>query len=151
MALAFGRQPFIMEEEKGDIPMKYIKEGKERTKEDRRELRNTVSAIIEDVVNEGDAALKKYSGKFDGFVRDAFRVSREEIQAAYDQVPAQDIEDMKAALHNLRAFAEAQRATIKELPDFEPMPGIHLDTGYCRSSPACATCREAGSLCILRP
>lgn len=126
MALAFGRQSFIMEEEKGDIPMKYIKEGKERTKEDRRELRNTVSAIIEDVVNEGDAALKKYSGKFDGFVRDAFRVSREEIQAAYDQVPAQDIEDMKAALHNLRAFAEAQRATIKELPDFEPMPGIHL-------------------------
>ena len=74
--------------------MKYIKEGKERTKEDRRELRKTVSAIIDDVVNDGDAALKKYSEKFDGYVRDAFRVSREEIQAAYEQVPDQDIEDI---------------------------------------------------------
>ena len=62
--------------------MRYIKKGKERTKEDTRVLRQTVSAIIENVQENGDAALREYSEKFDGFVRDSIRVSREEIDAA---------------------------------------------------------------------
>ena len=94
--------------------MRYIKKGKERTKEDTRVLRQTVSAIIENVQENGDAALREYSEKFDGFVRDSIRVSREEIA------------DLKAALGNIRSFAEAQRATIGDLPDFSPQPGIHL-------------------------
>ena len=47
--------------------MKHIKTGKERTKEDLSALRKTVSEIIEDVVANGDAALRSYSEKFDGF------------------------------------------------------------------------------------
>ncbi len=41
--------------------MKHIKTGKERTKEDLSALRKTVSEIIEDVVANGDAALRSYS------------------------------------------------------------------------------------------
>ena len=40
--------------------MKHIKTGKERTKEDLSALRKTVSEIIEDVVANGDAALRSY-------------------------------------------------------------------------------------------
>ena len=106
--------------------MRYIKKGKERTKEDTRVLRQTVSAIIENVQENGDAALREYSEKFDGFVRDSIRVSREEIDAAYARMTEEEIADLKAALGNIRSFAKAQRATIGDLPDFSPQPGIHL-------------------------
>jgi len=106
--------------------MRYIKKGKERTKEDTRTLRQTVSAIIENVQENGDAALREYSEKFDGFVRDSIRVSREEIDAAYARLTTEELADLKAALANIRSFAEAQRATIGDLPDFSPQPGIHL-------------------------
>ena len=106
--------------------MKHIKTGKERTKEDLSALRKTVSEIIEDVVANGDAALRSYSEKFDGFARPVFRVSREEINDAYSHVSEQELNDMKTALANIRTFAEAQRATIHDLPEFQPRPGILL-------------------------
>lgn len=106
--------------------MRYIKKGKERTKEDNRQLRKTVSDIIDNVVENGDEALRGYSEKFDGFVRDAFRVSEEEIKAAYAKLTDDELADLKAALSNIRAFAEAQRATIGDLECFEPQPGIYL-------------------------
>lgn len=55
--------------------MKHIKTGKERTKEDLSALRKTVSEIIEDVIANGDTALRSYSEKFDGFAPS--RISRE--------------------------------------------------------------------------
>lgn len=86
--------------------MKHIKTGKERTKEDLSALRKTVSEIIEDVVANGDAALRSYSEKFDGFARPVFRVSREEIDDAYSHVSEQELNDMKSALANIRTFAD---------------------------------------------
>ena len=92
--------------------MRYIKKGKERTKEDARALRNAVSEIIENVQENGDKALFEYSARFDGFVRDSLRVSEEEIAAAVDKLTPEENSDLKEALHNIRAF--------------EPVPGIHL-------------------------
>ncbi|MBQ9061120.1 MAG: histidinol dehydrogenase [Firmicutes bacterium] len=106
--------------------MKIIKKAKERTAEDNRKLRNTVSDIIDNVCQNGDAALREYSDRFDGFVRDAFRVSREEIDAAYAQMDPADIEDLKAAKANIEAFARAQRNSMAEVKDFSPQPGIFL-------------------------
>ena len=106
--------------------MEYIKKGKERTKEDSSKLRRTVSEIIDDIVDNGDAAVKKYSRKFDGCTRDVFRVSRAEIEEAYSLAGKDVIRDMKEALHNIKAFAEAQRATIADLAEFQPQPGIFL-------------------------
>ena len=106
--------------------MKTIKEGKQRTPEDARALRDTVSAIIDEVRDRGDEALREYTGKFDGFIRKSFRVSREEIEAAYAQVTEVQLNDMKKAQANIRAFAEAQRASLTEVRDFSPLPGIYL-------------------------
>lgn len=106
--------------------MKIIKKAKERTAEDNRQLRNTVSDIIDNVCQNGDAALREYSEKFDGFVRDSFRVSREEIDAAYAKMDPADIEDLKAAKANIEAFAKAQRESMTEVRDFSPQPGIFL-------------------------
>ncbi|MBQ9016326.1 MAG: histidinol dehydrogenase [Firmicutes bacterium] len=106
--------------------MKIIKKAKERTAEDRRNLRNTVSDIIDNVCQNGDEALREYSERFDGFVRGAFQVSREEIDAAYAQMDPADLEDLKAARANIEAFAKAQRQSMTEIRDFSPQPGIFL-------------------------
>lgn len=106
--------------------MKVLKESQKRTPADTRALQSTVSDMIDQVCLRGDEALKEYNQKFDQCSRDTLRVSPEEIQKAYGQLNTQEIEDMETALGNIRAFAQAQKDTLSELPDFSPMPGIHL-------------------------
>lgn len=106
--------------------MKIIKESQKRTEEDRRNLTKTVGEIIDYVRENKDAALKEYNQKFDGCMRDFLRVSRAEIEEAYAQLSAQEIADLKAAADNIRAFAKAQRETVKSLENFSPAPGIYL-------------------------
>ena len=106
--------------------MRIIKKAKERTAEDDRQLRNTVSDIIDDVCQNGDEALRRYSERFDGYVRESFRVSREEIEEAYARMDPADLEDLREARSNIEAFAKAQRASMAEVRDFSPKPGILL-------------------------
>ncbi len=106
--------------------MKILKESKKRTPADTRALQDTVSDIIDQVCTRGDEALKEYNLKFDQCSRDSLRVSPEEIRDAYSQLDSQELDDMKTALGNIQAFAQAQRETLSELEDFSPMPGIHL-------------------------
>ena len=86
--------------------MRYIKKGKERTKEDARALRSAVSEIIENVQENGDKALFEYSARFDGFVRDSLRVSEEEIAAAVAQLTPEETSDLKEALEQFEAVQE---------------------------------------------
>ena len=106
--------------------IKVLKPSKTRTEEDRSQLGQTVVAIIDNVIKNGDDALKEYNKKFDGCERDALQVSREEIEAAYAKVSSEDLEDIKAAAANIRAFAEAQKGTVGGLEDFSPAEGILL-------------------------
>ena len=131
--------------------MKHIKTGKERTKEDLSALRKTVSEIIEDVVANGDAALRSYSEKFDGFARPVFRVSREEIDDAYSHVSEQELNDMKSALANIRTFAEAQRATIHDLPEFSRAPASYSAIASSPCSLAAAMSLAGASRSTPRP
>ena len=73
-----------------------------------------------------DEALKEYSQRFDGSKRTSFLVTKEEIREAYDQLTEQEIQDLKKAAEHIRAFARAQRETIKPLENFSPAPGIFL-------------------------
>ncbi|MGI6766174.1 MAG: histidinol dehydrogenase [Lentihominibacter sp.] len=106
--------------------MKTLKYSAKRTEEDRTGLMNTVRDIIREVQSEGDKALKRYNEKYDGCTRSQLRVTREEIEAAYRVVPEKNIESIRLAAANIKAFAEAQRATISELESFSPMDGISL-------------------------
>lgn len=106
--------------------MKVLKESQVRSEEDNLNLRESVTAIIHDVRKNGDAALRQYNEKFDGCNRDSIRVSKQEIEAAYGELSAGEIEDLRAAYKNIRSFAEAQRETVKPLEGFCPEPGIFL-------------------------
>lgn len=115
--------------------MKIIKESKQRTAQDRRAVRTAVSDIIDDVIENGDGALQKYCRKFDDNNREDFRVTKEEIQEAYDAVSEQELSDLKAAHANIQAFAAAQRKTLTEVHDFSPREGIYLSD---RVIPVCS-------------
>ena len=106
--------------------IKIIKEAQVRSEEDNRNLRETVAGIIDEVRGRGDAALREYNEKFDGCTRESLRVSREEIDAAYKELGEQELADLKAAHHNIEAFANAQRQTVKPLDNFSPEPGVFL-------------------------
>ena len=106
--------------------IKIIKEAQVRSEEDNRNLRETVAGIIGEIRARGDAALKEYNEKFDGCTRESLRVSREEIDAAYKELGEQELADLKAAHHNIEAFANAQRQTVKPLDNFSPEPGVFL-------------------------
>lgn len=106
--------------------MKALKQAEIRTEEDRKNLTKTVEDMIETVKRDKDEALRDYSKRFDKSTREKFRVTREEIQEAYKQLTEQEIQDLKSAAENIRAFAKAQKDTIKPLENFSPAPGIFL-------------------------
>lgn len=71
---------------------------------------SAVAEIIETVKKGGDEALFSYTEKFDHCKMDAahIRVTREEIDEAYQKVDADFVEVMKKSAANIRAFHEKQ-------------------------------------------
>lgn len=71
---------------------------------------SAVAEIIETVKKGGDEALFSYTEKFDHCKMDAahIRVTREEIEEAYQKVDADFVEVMKKSAANIRAFHEKQ-------------------------------------------
>lgn len=85
----------------------------------------TVSDIISNVRQRGDAALRDYSQKFDGVAPEQLEVSAAEIEQALAQLADQTRQDSEFAIAQVRRFAEAQRATLQPL-EIETLPGVHL-------------------------
>jgi sulfopropanediol 3-dehydrogenase len=96
----------------------------ERTDGDRK-VREAVEAILSDIAARGDDAVRDLSIKFDGWVRDDFRLSSTEIQACIDQLSAQDLEDITFAQTQVRNFAQIQRAALQDV-EVETLPGVIL-------------------------
>ncbi len=70
---------------------------------------NTVVPIVNDVKENGDAAVKKYTEKFDGVKMDSIIASEEEIESAYASVPKEVIESFTKAKENIEEFHRHQK------------------------------------------
>ncbi len=70
----------------------------------------TVRQIIEDVRNDGDSSLLKYTNQFDktGYELADIKVRSEEIEAAYQAVSAEELEALKLAAQKIKKFHEKQ-------------------------------------------
>jgi len=83
-----------------------------------------VQEILAAVRERGDAAVREYSAKFDALSdAQALQVSREEMQAAWDETSEELKAAMRLAQANIRAFAE------KQLPrawSFRPTEGMEV-------------------------
>jgi sulfopropanediol 3-dehydrogenase len=84
-----------------------------------------VKGVIDDIRARGDAAVREYSQKFDGWSPEEFRLSAEEISRIVAGVPAAVIHDIETVQANVRGFAEAQKACLTEL-EIETAPGVRL-------------------------
>jgi sulfopropanediol 3-dehydrogenase len=88
-------------------------------------VRETVERMIEEVRQGGDAAVRRLSETLDKWAPPSFRLSREEIDRLVASVPEETIADITFAQTQIRRFAEAQKATIRDL-EVETIPGVRL-------------------------
>ncbi|MEL7212893.1 MAG: histidinol dehydrogenase [Pseudomonadota bacterium] len=105
----------------------YLKRGKpadERADDDAK-VRATVEGILKDIETRGDAAVRDLSTKFDGYTPEAFRLSDSEIEAAMQKVSTREMDDIRFAQDQIRAFAQVQRDSMKDV-EVETMPGVIL-------------------------
>ncbi len=85
------------------------------------DIARTVEAIVRDVRERGDAALRDYAAKFDRAELTEIRVSEAEIDAAEKRLGNEIKEAMQLAVENITAFHRAQALSPVEV---QTMPGI---------------------------
>ncbi len=107
--------------------IRYLKKGGDAAEsaEADRKVRATVEAILDDVTQRGDEAVRELSVKFDRWSPESFRLSKDEIDAIVATVPAAVIEDIKFAQAQIRNFARVQRDSMKDV-EVETIPGVRL-------------------------
>ena len=90
-----------------------------------KSVRATVTSVIDDVRERGDAAVREYSEKFDGWSPGSFRLSAEDIEKIVASVPAQVIDDIIQVQGRVRTFAQHQMDSLQDF-EVETEPGVHL-------------------------
>jgi sulfopropanediol 3-dehydrogenase len=106
----------------------YLKQAYPPTAADISRVQTVVAEILERVRREGDAAVRDYSRRFDGWELPSFRVSEDEIRRAAAGLPESLKADIAFAQAQVRRFAEAQRARFEDF-EIETLPGVFL--GQC--------------------
>jgi sulfopropanediol 3-dehydrogenase len=89
------------------------------------DVKSTVAEILADIERRGEAGVRDWSLRLDGWAPDTFLVGREEIDAAAATVPDDLKEHILFAADQVRSFAERQRSTLTDL-DVETLPGVRL-------------------------
>lgn len=88
---------------------------------DANELEDIVSAVLSDVKDNGDVALKKYTARFDQVELEDLKVSNKEIEKAVESVS----DDLKMAIQtaksNIEQFHQQQELKTEVV---ETMPGV---------------------------
>ncbi|RWD79138.1 histidinol dehydrogenase [Mesorhizobium sp.] len=84
-----------------------------------------VEALLAEVEKGGDRAVRELSNRFDKFDRENYRLTTAEIERCINSLSKREREDLDFAQDQIRKFAEAQRATLRDL-EIETLPGVIL-------------------------
>jgi sulfopropanediol 3-dehydrogenase len=95
------------------------------SKEADMKVRALVEEMLENVTQNGDAAVREYSAKLDKWTPESFRLSESEIKEIIAGLPQQVIDDITFAQIQIRNFAQIQRESIKDV-EVETLPGVFL-------------------------
>lgn len=90
-------------------------EGRVGERPKRADLRDTVSAVLDDVRERGDEAVKLYEERFDHVVLDSLAVTEAEMQEAEAMVDAELRKAIELAHSNIYTFHAAQRFEGKKI------------------------------------
>ncbi|WP_399937073.1 histidinol dehydrogenase [Streptomyces sp. BBFR25] len=91
----------------------------------RADVADRVRAILDDIRERGDEAVRQYSEKFDTWGPESFRLTSEEIERIVAGVPQQVLDDIRFVQEQVRTFAQAQRDSMLDV-EIETLPGVRL-------------------------
>jgi sulfopropanediol 3-dehydrogenase len=104
------------------MPVTYLKTATDTPPETQADIADTVRIMLARLRVGGAQVALEYAQVLDGW-QGAVTVSRAEIEAASARVPQALREDIAWAHDNIRRFAEAQRATARDM-EIELRPGL---------------------------
>ena len=96
---------------------RFIQSLKDRVRENDRSVEDGVAAILRDVRDNGDRAVRAYSEKFDGWVPDSLEISMEEIERIMQDCDPGFLAAMERAAENIRAFHARQKQQSRIDPE----------------------------------
>ena len=100
----------------------YLKRAARRATDDAGEVARAVAEILDEIEAGGEDAARRYAAEFDRYDGNLV-LARDEIDAAAARVPPRVKDDIRFAWDNIRRFAEAQKATIRDM-EIEVTPGM---------------------------
>lgn len=109
------------------MAIQHLKTGKSTAarNEDDVGVRASVERALAEIEARGDEAVREMAQRFDGYAPDSFRLSDADITALIARVSPRDLDDIRFAQDQVRHFAEAQRASMKDI-EIETLPGVVL-------------------------
>ena len=103
----------------------YLKKAKVRQKEDLTQVRDIVRGILERVQEEGEAAVREFSAKFDKWDPPSFKISEDEMAKAASAIPSTMKDDIDYCQAQIRNFATEQMKMYRDM-EVETLPGVFL-------------------------
>lgn len=102
--------------------MIYLKKAVRTAETDQKDVHNVVARMLAEIASGGEEAARRFARDLDKWTGDII-VLPEARAAAAAQVPEQLKRDIQFAHANVRRFAEAQRATVRDC-EVEILPGL---------------------------
>lgn len=109
------------------LTLRDIRRITKRDQAESEDIRKAVEAILADIEQRGDAAVREYTKRFDGVDLDSFLVSPEEIDDAVDIVGPDFMAILEEAAANIRAYHERQ---VEQTWSDTFRPGVRLGVKF---------------------
>jgi sulfopropanediol 3-dehydrogenase len=107
------------------VSVEYLKEAPWQSAAVSEDVRTTVSAMLSRIDADPEGEIRRYSSELDGWAPESFRVDKPTIDNAAEAIDDELRAHIAFAQEQIRAFAEAQRATLQDL-EIETLPGVTL-------------------------
>lgn len=104
------------------MPTLHLKSSKKTVESSNAEARAVVTEMLREIQAKGEAAVREYALRLDGWSGDIV-LGNAEIERRVEGVPNGVKRDIEFATQRIRAFAEAQRASLREF-NVEIEPGL---------------------------
>ena len=104
------------------MPLTYLKKAAKTPETESGNARETVASMLADIESRGEAAVREYAEKLDGW-KGEILVGLEELERRTKDIPAGVKRDIEFATERVARFALAQRMSVQEF-ETEVSPGL---------------------------
>ena len=106
------------------VRLKVGQSSNERAEADDK-IQAVVTAMLREVEQRGEAAVRDYAARLDNWERPTFRLSEAEIDGCILSLSPQALDDIRFAQTQIRRFAQIQMLSLRDV-EVETLPGVVL-------------------------